>query len=170
LNPTAWHIHLYRPAENGCAPAGTALVVWGVSLTTRKVDPNVLSSRFASSFEQAVAELQQLERMYVELDGSFVWRGQWPQHSPQHLTEGQPPDTPDTPEPPWQLDGMLYDHAGHIQRVELKGDAPLFVWEQLLAVFGWPQQPLLAHLVDHQCWLDINQLLLALNKPNRFPH
>ncbi len=135
--------------DNCVASIGPPQVVSGLSLTTRNINPSVLSSRFVSSFEQSVEQLRQLNRMFIELDGSFVWRGQWAQHSPQ----------------PWQLDGMLYDCAGHLQRVELKGDAPLLVWEQLLSVFGWPQQPLLAHLVDQQCWLDIPQLLRAITTP-----
>jgi hypothetical protein len=60
------------------------------------------SGEWPCSFEEAVAALEALPRMFVELDGSFVWR------------------SPDE-EQRWQLDGCLYDREGRLQYVELKG-------------------------------------------------
>lgn len=48
------------------------------------------------SFEQVIGKLESLPRMFVELDGSFVWR---------HST-------------PW--DGEVMDAAGRVQYVELR--------------------------------------------------
>jgi hypothetical protein len=149
LNPVAWHLHIYSPAADTSTSAGPLLIVGGLPLATRIVDSGTWTSRFAITFEQALDQLQPLDRMFIELDGSFVWRDQWPDASKVLKAN-------------WQLDGMIYDQAGRIQRLEVKGDAPLAVWEELFAVFGWPQQPLLAQLVDHQSWIDLNDLVCAM--------
>ncbi len=85
------------------------------------------------SFEEAMEQLSRLERLFTELDGSFVWRGQG-----QHGS--------------WQIDGMLYDRLGAVQWCEIKGTCPLHHWQALLGCFGWPQQALLVHLLDRQCF------------------
>lgn len=104
------------------------------------VASDLQSSRFDISFEQAITDLELLPRMFVELDGSFVWSGEF---------EAQR----------WQIDGMIYDRGEHVLRVELKGNAPRQAWEQLLSIFGWPNQPLLAHCVDQQQYVDLADFL-----------
>jgi hypothetical protein len=66
------------------------------------------------SFEEAVAALEALPRMFIELDGSFVWR------------------SPDEAQP-WQLDGCLFDRAGRLQYVELKGTCSRARFAEFLA-------------------------------------
>ncbi|MEO8270570.1 MAG: hypothetical protein ABI557_12680 [Aureliella sp.] len=122
---THQHVHIYSLSNE---------------LPQRLVASDLQSSRFDISFEQAIAELELLPRMFVELDGSFVWSGQV-----ETLR--------------WQIDGMIYDRRGHVLRVELKGDAPRQIWEQLLSVFGWPNQPLIAHCVDQQQFVELEIFL-----------
>ena len=74
------------------------------------------------SFEDAQARLTALERMFFEPDGSFVWVG------------GRPVA--------WQVDGMLYDAAGQLQYVDLRGCCPYPQWRQLLAALAPAGSPL----------------------------
>lgn len=89
---------------------------------------------FKRTFEQACDALAQLPRMFVDPDGSFVW-----------VSIG---------EPPWQLDGVLYDGAGRLWYVELKGRCPEPEFNRLLAALGWPQTSLRFQLVREAVWLD----------------
>ncbi len=110
-------------------------------LTLRRLNCEGLSSsHFDVSFEQAVASLYQLERMFVEMDGSFVWTGQ---NASQN----------------WQLDGMLYDRQEWLHRVELNGSCPRSCWEKFLPAFGWPQQSIIVHLIELHCFVELNELL-----------
>jgi hypothetical protein len=69
-----------------------------------------------SRFEDVCQRLDQVDRLHMELDGSFVWVG-----------------------PNWQLDGMIYDHADQIRYVDLKGHCPHQRWNTLL---NWLTNPL----------------------------
>ena len=71
---------------------------------------------FACSLERMSALLEQFDRLFLEPDGSFVWVG-W---------EG------DGRNRRWQLDGMIYDVSGQVQRIELKGQCPHTNWLSLL--------------------------------------
>lgn len=71
----------------------------------------------SSSFDDAAERLSAIDRLYFEMDGSFVWTG----------TAG---------ENRWQLDGMIYDRGGRIQYVDVKGNCPRQVWHQLLEIFA----------------------------------
>lgn len=77
---------------------------------------------FSVDFEPLVCVLEVQPRIHAEMDGSFVWTGE----------EGGP----------WQLDGMLYDQGGKLQRLELKGRIPRSNWRWLLSLLGWPAQSL----------------------------
>jgi len=93
------------------------------------------NSNLAVSFEDVVSQLESLPRMFIEWDGSFVWRGE---------TQDGLTATAVT----WQLDGMVYDHLGTVRYVELKGNCPSEPWETLLSILGWPQQELTIHHVN----------------------
>lgn len=56
------------------------------------------------TFDEAVERLSALDRMFVEPDGSFVWRG----------VEG---------DEAWQIEGQLVDGGLSLAHVELKGSA-----------------------------------------------
>jgi hypothetical protein len=87
------------------------------------------------TFERAAEWLAKLERMYCEPDGSFVWVS----------SQGQPA---------WQVDGNLYDHAGRLLLVDLKGSCPAEEFDRLLAAFGWPQTALMFQLKTEAVFLD----------------
>lgn len=89
---------------------------------------------FERSFEQVSNALASLPRMFVEPDGAFVWVS--------------------TAEPHWQVDGVLYDGAGRLWYVEIKGRCPEAEFNRLLASLGWPQTSLRFQLVQEAVWLD----------------
>jgi hypothetical protein len=76
------------------------------------------------TFDQALSALEQLERMFIEPDGSFVWTG--------IAGDGQA----------WQVDGNLIDRGDRLAYVELKGRCPELQLNQILAAIGWPNSSL----------------------------
>ncbi len=134
------HLHLYsRPVD---LKACGSRELCGRSITTLACQ-GLANSQFEVSFEQTVALLGRLERMFVELDGAFVWSG----NSASRI---------------WQMDGMLYDRDGHLNRIELKGHCPKSAWQELLSAFGWPQQSMVVHLIEHQCFVELPEFLECL--------
>lgn len=129
------HVHLYSIVSD---------FPWDIPGNGQNPLADIRSSCFALSFEQATAELEKLPRMFVELDGSFVWTGQEVEQC-------------------WQIDGMLYDRAGRMQRVELKGFAPRSAWEPLLAIFDRPLQSLIIHCQIQMQLLRRSEFLARVN-------
>jgi hypothetical protein len=102
---------------------------------TLVIPPGEAGTPFAVTFEEACAGLNRLEQLLIEPDGSFVW-------SASHG------------EPPWQVDGVLYDRAQKLIYVELKGTCPASQFDQLLTIFGWPATPMIFQLVREAAFLD----------------
>ncbi|MDX1944908.1 MAG: hypothetical protein SFU86_05830 [Pirellulaceae bacterium] len=78
----------------------------------------------AVSFDAAYEALAALPRMFIEPDGSLVWRGT--------TAEGVA----------WQVDGNLIDRGDVLAYVELQGDCPVEQFDQFLQAFGWPAEKL----------------------------
>lgn len=94
------------------------------------------------TFEMVADHLQLFERMFFEMDGSFVWTG-------EVRLDTNSLDTR------WQLDGMVYDVSDHVQRMELKGRCPPSSWRELLHTLDWPNQSLLAYDYGRSRFVDI---------------
>jgi len=99
------------------------------------LQPGDLTEAIPVSFETALAAMERLPRMFIEPDGSFVWVAQ----------QG---------EPTWQVDGLLFDRAGQLVYVELKGTCPTERLDLLLAALGWPTVTLVFQLVREAMFLD----------------
>ena len=87
------------------------------------------------SFEVASQRLGQLERMFCEPDGSFVWVS----------SQG---------DPVWQVDGNLYDRDERLLFVDLKGTCPPDQFDRLLSALGWPETKLMFQLTREAVFLD----------------
>ena len=120
---------------------GDAIDLMGHTLVSQKVRPLKVSSEtlatapFDCTFEEANDRLAALERMFCEPDGSFVW-------------------TSSQGEPPWQVDGNLYDRDERLLFVDLKGTCPREQFDRLLTALGWPATRLVFQLTREAVFLD----------------
>ena len=112
-----------------------AIVLRSVELLILDGTALLRGETFACSFEQAAHALAKLTRLDVEPDGYFVWTG-------------------DQGGDGWQVDGGLFDRAGRLWRVDLKGSCPRERFDALLACFGWPQTRLVFQLVREGVTID----------------
>ena len=94
-----------------------------------------LGRPLATGFDEALARLAALPRLYAEPDGSFVW-------------------TSPAADRPWQVDGNLFERDGRVLLVDLKGSCPAEEFDRLLAAFGWPTEPVMFELVRAGVFLD----------------
>jgi hypothetical protein len=108
---------------------------------------------FECDFENLVERLAALPGMFIELDGSFVFRSQGAK------TESD--------SGPWQMDGMIYDssvpegNGGLVSRViwsAIRGQFPQQVWEQVLVCFETPVNELVAVQLEQGARLPISEL------------
>lgn len=72
------------------------------------------------AFDATFDALGSLGRLFIEPDGSFVWRG---------TTEGGQA---------WQLDGNLIDRGEVLDYVQLMGQCPPERLDDVLRTLGWP--------------------------------
>ncbi len=108
----------------------------GGRFTPLAVAPERLGSiTLGRTFEEVAGDLAQLERLYIEPDGSFVW-----------VSSRQ--------DAPWQVDGMIYDHQNRVRFVDLKGTCPADQFDRLLSVLGWPATRLMFQLTRQAILLD----------------
>ena len=100
-----------------------SILTFHVLLRGRSADGQSARS-LTLTFDEALATLATLPRMFIEPDGSFVWRGA--------TEDGQS----------WQVDGNLIDRGEVLDYVEMKGCCPSERLDEILAALGWPQAPL----------------------------
>lgn len=127
--------HVAIHAAPPVMPATRLAHLSGRAIHVLPLEPGDLRGSIPCSFEQALDALNELPRMFVELDGSFVW-----------VAPGGPAA--------WQVDGLLFDRAGQLTYIELKGGCPPAQLDQLLAVLGWPGVALVFQLVREAVFLD----------------
>lgn len=129
----AFEAVLHRRPDDATA-AGPHVDEWG-AWPILAVSRDALSLPLAIGFDEAVERLACLPRMFVEPDGSFVWT------SP---AAGQA----------WQVDGNLFERAGSVLLVDLKGSCPPAEFDRLLGAFGWPEDAVMLGLVRAAVFLD----------------
>jgi len=78
------------------------------------------AARLPVTFDAALAALEKLPRLFIEPDGSFVWRGA--------TADGTA----------WQVDGNLVDQGPCLAYVELRGNCLSDEFDTLLTALGWP--------------------------------
>ena len=129
-------LHLLRRPE--MAEDGRAVELRGRQLPALRIPANALGG-LAMDFDTLQARLAELPRMFLELDGSFMWAG-------SHLTND------------WRIDGMIFENARTVRWVEIKGQCPLSAWDQLLMHLGHDMDPLVALWLPEQCFLEVEQV------------
>jgi hypothetical protein len=128
-----FHVSLHA-LPTGIA-AGTPLTIDGRTIQTLQVTPAQLAKPLPITFEESCAALEQLPRMFVEPDGSFVW-------------------VSSAGEPRWQVDGQLVDRGGRLMLVDLKGECTGKALQSLLDALGGHRSPLMFQLVRQAVFLD----------------
>jgi hypothetical protein len=137
----SFHVLLQaRPSQT--LDAGT-LSAGDRELPAVRLEPSVRPPLFDLTFEQAIERLEELPRMFVEPDGSFVW------------VSRQGPGA-------WQIDGQLNDGPQRLMNVELKGHASREQVQQLLSLLGWPQTSLLVQFVQQGLYTEVEPFLESL--------
>lgn len=124
-------LHIYG-LERAVTPEG-CVQVEGIELQTLPIE-NPSQAGLMMSFEALQRKLDDHPKIYFEPDGSLIWTGN---------VEGQV----------WQLDGMIYDFANQIQRIEFRGQCPIEIWREWLRLLDWPKQSLVLHLLRPQCFV-----------------
>lgn len=136
------HISLHvAPQSAADAPRGTEVAIEGRSYQPLVISGAALQAPFARSFEEVGRRLEQLERMFFEPDGSFVWTG---------VADGGRS---------WQIDGVLYDRAGRLLYVDLKGACPLSAWQELLDALATPAERLVAQWTRQAVIVPVDELV-----------
>ena len=129
-----FHVSVHaRPVE---ATPGPSIVAGGQTYPTLDVPREAMyGTMMACTFEEAAARLGALPRMFIEPDGAFVWVS----------AQG---------EAPWQVDGNLYDRAGSVAFVDLRGSCASGEFDRLLMALGWPETKLMLQLVREAVFVE----------------
>lgn len=117
------------------AKPGPAISLDGRALATLEIAPAALGTPFGISFEEAQSRIERLPRSNVEPDGSLFYGSA-------------------AGEPPWHIDGNLFDRNGRLLFVDLKGSLPAEEFDKILSALGWPQTRLVFQLVREAIFLD----------------
>lgn len=128
-------LHVIAHARPALVSAGGSFTIGQQAFRAVSFDGAIELPAFAITFDHAIACLEELPRMFVEPDGSFVW-----------VSSDEPT--------PWQLDGQLHDGQLGLMHVELKGAAPTDRWRELLSCFGWPNQSFVFQCVREGVFVD----------------
>ena len=88
------------------------------------------------TFDEALAALERLDRLFIEPDGSLVWT--------DVTADGGA----------WQVDGNLIDRGESLAYVELKGVCPEAQFDRLLSALGWPEAGLAFQLQKRGVFLE----------------
>ncbi len=129
----AFEAVLHRHPDQA-AVAGEHVDEWG-SWPILSASRDALARPLAIGFDEALERLASLPRMFVEPDGAFVW-------------------TSPVADCPWQIDGNLFERAGRVLLVDLKGSCPPAEFDLLLGALGWPEESVMLGLVRAAVFLD----------------
>ncbi len=122
MNP--FHLMVHTCAS---LPADGAVDINGSTVTPSQAAAG--GGPFSIGFDEAYRRLESLPRLFIEGDGSFVWR----------TDDGQ-------------IDGNLFDRDGRLLFVELKGACSGAMFRQCLDCLA--AESLLFQLVEHGIFVD----------------
>ena len=86
-------------------------------------------------FQTAFDRLERLPRMYIEMDGAWVWVGQ--------ASDGAA----------WQMDGLLNDSPRGLMTLEIKGRLPRAAWEDFRGQLVTSAETLVFQLMQEGVYL-----------------
>ena len=127
-----FHLHIHPLADE--APSGEPLLVNGEEIATLAVPAEALRQPLAVTFDEALAALAELPRLYTEPDGSILYSG---------AEQGG-----------WSVEGQLTDAGPRLASLELKGRCPPEALDRVLSTLGWPAEPLMFQLAREAVFLE----------------
>ncbi len=136
----AFDIYIHAAPDDIPATSDATQEINGVITPVLHLQPAQLTTPLGMTFEEALTHLDTQPRMFIEPDGSFVQRG-----------EG------------WQIDGVLHDSPAGLTAIECRGATTQDAFEQLLAVAGWPDQPVVFQLTRAGTYLVETSFRRAFN-------
>jgi hypothetical protein len=142
----SWHLTIHARPE--CEIARRPAVVRLREVSVLELPSHWLTSVLPVSFEHVVQRLEQLPRLFIEPDGSFIWIG------------------PRGPEQ-WTIDGQLHDSAQGLMTVELKirGTQPAI--DDVLRCLDWPATRIVWQLVREGIYVDHDSLCRLFDLPSQ---
>ncbi len=109
----------------------TAVSINGCSVTPLEIASPHIDSPLPLSFEEAEEQMNTWDRMFIEPDGSFVWRID-----------------------PHQLDGSLFDNGAHVTFVELAGHCEETMLNKVLAMLSEANTALMFQLRNEAIFIN----------------
>jgi len=106
-----WHAFVYP-----CKPLSES-----VEKSSCEASVDVAKSTFDMGFDEFFEKMNCMKSMFMELDGSFVWRG----------GEG---------DNAWQVDGVASERNERVAFLEVKGAGSRTEFKQILELLDWPEQ------------------------------
>ncbi len=138
-----YQFDIHIQAAPSATEPGEPLSLQGRSWPTVRL-PEGARAHGAATFDDALAALESLPRVYTEPDGSFLWVGAGKE---------------------WQVEGNLYDRGDELAYVALKGDCPPDVFDALLRCFGWPQAVMVFQLNREGVYVDEPTFRVLAERP-----
>ena len=111
------------------------------------IQPTSPNGAFGLSFEEVADGMQTIPRMFLELDGAFVWVLE--QNGIRY-----------------QLDGLLLDDGHHVVACEVKGTCSENMFDTFLTQFGWPDVSVQFQLVQEGAVLTEQEFRNAYFSPD----
>jgi len=129
-----YRFHIAIHARPTGATDDSAREIGGRGVRPLNVTAADVTEPLGVTFDEAVRRLEALPRLFLEMDGSFLWTA---------------PEGPKV----WQTEGVLYDRGDRLHYVEMKGSCPPAEFDELLRAFGWPETPLAFQLIRQAVFL-----------------
>ena len=124
------------PGEN------RSIILAGRAVAAFRLPAAALRKPLPVTFDDAADQLSRWPRMFLEADGSFVWRGERPDR--------------------WQIDGQLHDGRDRLQAVELRVRGAAAPVARILEVLGWPTHSLLAQCIEDGVFVEVGSWMAAI--------
>ncbi len=128
-------LHVTLHAHPGRSFPSQEMMLQGGPRQVLVIPAGELSRPLPVRFDDVLTQLEQLPRLFIEPDGSFIWIGP---RGPQQ----------------WKLDGQLHDSASGLMTVELKISGTDPALDDVLRTLGWPAAPVVFELVREGVYLD----------------
>lgn len=128
---------------------GSKCELRGVELATLVIPHEAMRETFSISFEECYDRLEQLPRMFIEPDGSFVWSIDPNGNANTNEIDASCPRS--------QWDGQLFDRNGKLLYLDVVGSGTRESFEEILKILGWPNTTVMIQLSREAVFLELDE-------------